>query len=196
MIGVANWRDVQEKFPDVTCAGMGGGFVYLATGRNGYVKVGFSRSPLRRVTVMNGAATRRAFEKTHGFDPGHAEVRAMVERCGVSHESALHAELASEAVGGEWFRGHMSDALIAHLVSVAKQPEAAHVRSVGQKMLQKACSTRGAAERMANALGVSPATVSIWRNGGSSPAARFRLVLMRDPGIPLLAWDEPVEGAT
>jgi hypothetical protein len=170
--GVACWADVALVLPGVTCAAAGGGFVYLATGRNGHVKVGFSRSPARRVMVMNGAATRSAFERTHGFDPGHAEVRVLVGRCSVAHERALHTALASEAVGGEWFCGPMSSALVSHLARVALPPSAAHVRSVGQKLLREACAARGAAERMAAALGVSPATVSIWRNGGASPAPR------------------------
>jgi hypothetical protein len=47
-------------------------------------------------------------------------LRVMLEDCGREHERALHALLAAEQVGHEWFRGPRSERLLLCFESIGK----------------------------------------------------------------------------
>lgn len=188
------WRDVQRLIPGLPDSASEHGYVYLATTKSALVKVGTSRAPHRRVSVMNGPATRRAFEMAQGFDPGHARVQVVVDNCGKLRERALHTALASELVGGEWYSGATISRIVGSLSAIATSDHG-EVLSQGQFLLKRHCDKRGAQKELARLLGVSEPNVSCWRSGKAKPTTVFRLALERATGIPLMAWDEPVGAA-
>lgn len=192
---ICTWSDARELFPELPELPKRVGKLYLATSGE-LLKVGYSKAPERRVSVMNGRATREQFRAVHGFDPGVAEIQVLIADCGHEHEWAVHDLLKNESRKGEWFDGYMARALVGLLFGAGSECRGTIIHNEGQRQLRTICAERGASKRIATALKINPAQISNWKNQGTKPEARFRVRLEEQFGIPIHAWDlDPAKGA-
>lgn len=185
----ATWAQARMVVPGLPRLRAAHGFAYFASGSDGFVKIGHSKSPQRRVVIMNGDATRAAFQERHGFDPGRATIDFLVEGCGPVHERALQCAFEAEYVGGEWFRGAMVSAAVSQLLELAVDAvPVAH--NEGQRLLGAQLMRYGATAELARATGISGSRLSRYTNGHQNPDTGARVALEQALGIPIMSWDQ------
>jgi hypothetical protein len=82
---------------------------YIARDVTGAVKIGISTRPHLRMRELGGGA----------------QLLALLDRCELHHEHALHLLIEPDRIAGEWFQGDLTESLVRFLLSAAQKASAA-----------------------------------------------------------------------
>jgi len=145
------------------------GYVYAISDDRGFVKIGWSKTPERRLAEMNVPT------------PGKLELIGYAAGT-KDHEAELHCLLADWKERGEWFRHDGPVRSFTNMLPAGAKPdqrssrESAHVVPI----VRRAAKSVGGLVRLAEALGIKHQTFYSWQ---SIPASRVRDI-ERVTGIP------------